>query len=251
MLSTCASAQEPLPRLELGASLFALNAPDYRGSESDDTYLFPIPYIKYRGERLRVDDGALGLFLNNPDLEITLSGNATVPVDGDTPEREGMEDLEPIFEIGPSLDYRFYRMEKSSWWVNLPLRFTYTIDSQFEHVGRVFQPRLEWRKPSRWLGDWKLGFNIGPVFASEEYHDYFYSVAASEATTDRPAYDADAGFSGIRTEFSYSKRIGKYWLGGFLRYDNLNNSEIEDSPLVLETESWLVGIALGWVFHER
>ena len=46
-------AQEPLPRLEVGVGMLALDSPDYRGSSESDTYLLPAPYIKYRGERLR------------------------------------------------------------------------------------------------------------------------------------------------------------------------------------------------------
>ncbi|MBT8433855.1 MAG: MipA/OmpV family protein, partial [Gammaproteobacteria bacterium] len=48
-----------------------------------------------------------------------------------------------------------------------------------------------------------------------------------------------------------SKRFGRYWLGGFVRYDSLRDAEIEDSPLVSDTESWTGGVALAWVFHER
>lgn len=250
LFTTSAIAQDALPRLELGASILALSAPDYRGAGSDSSYFIPIPYIKYRGDRLRVDEGAQGIFVNTDDLLITLSGNITLAVDDDTPERDGMDELDAILEIGPSFNYRFYRMENSAWWLDLPLRFAYTIDSDFEHIGQVFQPRLSWRKPATRLGEWKLRFNFGPLYASNEHHEYFYSVRATEATATRPAFDADGGFSGLRTEFTYSKRFGQYWLGGFVRYDNLRDAEIEDSPLVVETESWVTGIALGWIFHE-
>ncbi len=96
----------------------------------------------------------------------------------------------------------------------------------------------------------KLRYNFGPLYSSDAYHDYFYNVSADEATPTRPVYDADGGFSGYRTEFTFSKRIGEYWLGGFLRYDNLENSQIDDSPLVSETSSWMAGVGFAWVFHE-
>ncbi len=245
-----APAQGSLPRLEIGAGLIALEAPDYRGSSESDTYVLPTPYIKYRGERLRVDEGAQGVIFESPDLLFTLSGNLSLPADDDTPEREGMDELDAIIEIGPALNYRFYRLEHSAWWVDLPLRFAYTLDLDFDYIGAVFQPRLSWRKPMRRLGEWKLRFNIGPLFASNRYHEYFYSVSADEATASRPAYDAGGGFSGLRTEFTWSKRFGAYWLGGFLRYDDLDGAEIDDSPLVSDTRSWFGGIAIAWVFHE-
>jgi outer membrane scaffolding protein for murein synthesis (MipA/OmpV family) len=251
LLAGDALAQEALPRLEIGIGLFALSAPNYRGSTETSTYLLPAPYFKYRGDRVRVDDGAQGIIFESEDLLLTLSGNLSPPVDDDTPEREGMDELDATIEIGPALNYRFHRLQHSAWWVDLPLRFAYTVDSDPENIGYVFQPRLTWRKPATHLGEWKLRFNIGPLYASEDYHDYFYSVDSEDATPSRPAYSADGGFSGYRSEFTYSRRIGKFWLGSFVRYDNLSDSKIEDSPLVSETESWMVGGALAWVFHEK
>jgi outer membrane protein len=251
LISTGLLAQEPLPRLELGFGLFALSAPDYRGSSESSLYLLPAPYIKYRGDRVRVDEGADGIIFESPNLLFTLSGNLSVPADDDTPEREGMDDLDALIEFGPSLNWRFLRFERSAWWLDLPLRTAYTVNSDFDHVGYVFQPRLSWRRPATRLGEWKLRFNFGPLYMSDDHHDYYYAVGPGDVTATRPAFDPDGGFSGIRTEFTYSRRIGRYWLGGFLRYDNLNHSKIEDSPLVSETESWMGGIALAWVFHEE
>lgn len=246
-----AMAQEPLPTLEIGVGAIALNIPDYRGSADSSSYLLPTPYFKYRGDRLRVDDGAKGVIFESEDLLFTLSANFSFPVDDDTSEREGMDELDAIFEIGPAINYRFYRMQHSALWIDLPLRYGYTLDSEFDNIGYIFEPRLSWRKPATRLGEWKLFFSIGPLFANSDYHDYFYSVDPAEATSSRPAYQADGGYSGFRSTFAYSKRIGQYWLGGFIRYDNLDGAVIDDSPLVSENESWMGGIALAWVFHQR
>ena len=246
-----AADEAGLPRLELGVGLVGLEAPDYRGSREDSSYLIVAPYLKYRGDRVRVDDGAQGVLVDRPDLLLALSGNLSLPADEDTPEREGMDELDAILEIGPSLNYRFYQLADSAWWLDLPLRFAYTIDGNLESIGRVFQPRLSWRKPARALGEWKLRFNFGPVYSSEEHHEYFYSVAPDEAIAGRPAYDADGGYSGLRSEFTWSRRIGEYWVGGFVRYDSLRDAEIEDSPLVSESEAWMVGLGWAWVFLER
>ncbi len=242
---------EALPRLELGAGLVGLAAPDYRGSRDDSSYLILAPYIKYRGERVRVDEGAQGVLIERPDLLLTLSGNLSLPADEDTSEREGMDELEPIVEIGPSLNYRFHEYAASAWWIDLPLRFAYTIDGDLDSIGYVFQPRLSWRRPARALGDWKLRFNFGPVYSSEAHHEYYYSVAPADAIAGRPAYNADGGYSGLRTEFTWSRRFGAYWFGGFLRYDSLRDAEIEDSPLVSETDAWMAGLGWAWVFFER
>ena len=251
LITINAFAGDTLPLLEIGAGLVALSAPDYRGAETTSDYLLPAPYLKYRGERLRVDEGAEGLLIDQPDLILSLSGNLSLPVDDNIPEREGMDELDAIVEIGPSLEYRFLQLNKSAWWLDLPLRMAYTLDGNFDAIGYIFQPRLAWRRPATRLGETKLRFNIGPLYSSREHHDYFYSVDADETTPTRPLYTAEGGFSGFRTEFTYSRRIGEYWLGGFLRYDSLHNSVIEDSPLVLKRDAWMGGIGLAWVFHQK
>jgi outer membrane scaffolding protein for murein synthesis (MipA/OmpV family) len=251
MFAGIANAQDPLPKLELGVGLLALDVNDFPGSRHRSSYLLPIPYARYRGKRLRIDDGAQGVLLESSDLLITFSGDLSLPTDEDTPEREGMDDLQATFEVGPSLNYRIHPMQESAWWLDLPLRFAYTFDSDLDFVGTVFQPRLSWRKPEKRTGDWKFRFNTGPIFASSRYNDYYYSVGSNDATASRPEYESESGYSGWRSEFSTSKRIEKYRLGAFLRYNNLDNSVIDDSPLVSKTDSWGAGIALIWVFHER
>ena len=251
LLAGEALAQGPLPTLEIGAGVSAIRLPDYRGSANSSSYVLPFPYIKYRGDRLRVDGGAKGIIFESEDLLLTLSADLTLPPDDDTRDREGMDELDAIFEIGPALNYRFYPMQHSALWVDLPLRFGYTVNSDFEHIGYVFGPRLSWRKPATRLGESKIRLSIGPLFADHRYHDYFYSVDDADATATRPAYEADGGYSGLRSEFTYSKRIGRYWLGGFIRYDDMNGAVIDDSPLVSDNETWTAGIALAWVFYQR
>jgi outer membrane scaffolding protein for murein synthesis (MipA/OmpV family) len=216
-----------------------------------NTYLLPIPFLRYRGDRFRVDDGFHSIIFDNESLLLTLSGNLSLPTDEDTPERVGMDQLAATFEIGPSLNYRFYKLSQSAWWFDLPLRYAFTLDGRFDHIGWVFQPRLAWRMPATRLGDWALRFNLGPLFSSEQYHQYYYSVSSDDALPLRPAFQAEGGYSGIRTEFSYSRRFGKYRLGGYIRYDDLSGSVIEDSPLVSNTSAWLGGIVLTWVFHQK
>ncbi|MFT7556479.1 MAG: outer membrane protein [Planctomycetota bacterium] len=251
LLCSTAGAKEKLPALELGAGLISLTIPDYRGSSRSSSYLVPAPYIKYRGERFFIDGGAKGILFDRDDLLLTVSGNFTLPADSDTPEREGMEELDAIIEIGPSLNYRFINLANSTWSIDLPLRMAFTIEGNPDHIGQVFQPRITWRKSITRLEQWNLRFNFGPVYSSAAYHQYFYSVDADQALPSRPAFDADGGYSGLRTEFSFSRHFGKIWLGGFLRFDDLNHSVIDESPLVSEPESWLGGFGLSWVFHQK
>lgn len=247
-----ASANEDnLPKFEIGISLAALNLPHYRGATGSDSYLLPLPYLKYRGERFKIDNGIEGILPITNDLILSISGNGSVPVDEDSPEREGMEKLKGSLEIGPSLDYRLYRAKRSSLWLELPLRFGFTFESNSQAIGRVFHPRLAWDKPYLNKGDWKLRLAAGPMFASEQYHDYYYSVDPVDALLTRPAFQAEAGYSGLRADFTFSRRFEDYWFGGFIRYDNLNGSVIENSSLVSDNSAWTSGIAFTWVVHKR
>lgn len=239
-----------LPRLELGASLSMLDIPNYRGSQNSTTYVFPLPYIKYRGEKLKVDEGVQNIFLDSENLVLSLSGGGTLPVNEDNPERIGMEELDATMELGPSLDYRFARLGEGAMWLEFPLRLAFTFNSEFEHIGQIFQIRLAWRKPARRLQQWKLRAAFGPIYASSEFHDYYYSVSPDDAIAGRPAYRSESGYSGLRGTFSFSKRIDELWIGGFIRYDSLDNAVIEDSPLISEKDAWLAGLALGWVFSD-
>ena len=82
LLAGNAMAQEPLPKLELGIGALAISIPDYRGSSDSSLYLLPIPYIKYRGDRVRVDDGAQGIFFESENLAVSLSSNLALAGNG-------------------------------------------------------------------------------------------------------------------------------------------------------------------------
>ncbi len=69
--------------------------------------------------------------------------------------------------------------------------------------------------PSLWLeakdvANWDLSLGVGPIFASDRYQDYFYSVAPEFATPRRPAYDADRDYSGASILLGGSRRFQKF-----------------------------------------
>ncbi|MCK4708682.1 MAG: MipA/OmpV family protein [Gammaproteobacteria bacterium] len=238
-------------KLELGAGLFLLSAPDFIGSTSTQTQLLPFPFIKYRGERFSIDDGVEARLLKTPDLLLSISGNGTLPSSSGNAEREGMDILDATAEFGPSLEYRLTHNEDTSIWLEIPLRFAFSIGENTGYIGQVFNPKVAWRRPGHNKYDWKLRLATGLLYSDADYHSYYYNVTEKDALPDRPVYTADKGYTGSRTEFTYSRRFDKLWLGGFVRYDNLNSSVIEDSPLVSVSSNWTAGIALAWIFFEK
>jgi outer membrane scaffolding protein for murein synthesis (MipA/OmpV family) len=244
-----------LPLWEAGVGLSALSLPDYRGSAATSRYLLPVPYVRYRGEFLKADrDGLRGLLYAGDRVELNLSVNGTPPADSDdNSARAGMADLEPTLEIGPTVDFHLWRSPDDRMQLDfrLPLRAAITVESSPRHIGWLLWPalKLEVDDPPG-LPGWELDVQGGPVFSSSDYNSYFYSVGAADATAVRPEYSAAAGYSGAQARLSLTRRFARYWVGGYLRYDNLARAVFEDSPLVEKTSGVSAGLVLSWVFAE-
>jgi MipA family protein len=243
------------PLWEFGLGVGALGFADYRGADTGHVYPVPVPYFIYRGEYLRADrDGVRGLLLNQSWVELNLSVNATTPVRSrDTPARSGMPDLQPTVEIGPSLDFHLWRSEDRRVRLDLrmPVRAAFTVQAAPRFIGEFFAPRLNLDLLD--LGNhsgWNVGMLAGPLFASQRYHEYFYGVAPEYATTDRPAYQASAGYAGSESVLSVSKRFTRYWVGAFVRYDSLNRATFDASPLVRSNSYWAAGVGISWMIGQ-
>ena len=242
------------PLWELGMGLGALAAPDYRGSDEQRGYLLPVPYIIYRGEVMRIDrSGIYGRLVRTEKVKLDLSFDAGVPAKSDKNKaRAGMPDLDPTLEVGPSLEMCLGRScsTDSALQLRMPLRAVFATNfSRVDSVGWVFNPHINWDMnnigPS---GGWNLGIALGPVYASEKNHDYYYQVEGVYATPTRPAYNARAGYSGARLAAGLSKRYQRFWLGGFARYDDLSGVRFADSPLMRVPRSFMVGLGIAWFF---
>lgn len=245
---------DQLPLWEAGAGVAAVNLPDYRGSDQNRTYGFPIPYIIYRGERLKVDRQKVrGLLFTSDLAELDVSVSGSVPVRSkNNRARQGMPDLDPTLEIGPSVNVFLYRgmADKLSLELRLPLRAVESSDfHDVRHEGWLFQPHLNIDLKGVVPGPgWNLGVLAGPLFGSRGYHDYFYGVAPQFARPGRPAFEAGGGYSGMQFVAALSKRFQNYWVGGFIKADSLHGAAFADSPLVRRKYAIAGGIAAAWVF---
>ncbi len=240
------------PKIEWGPALALIHTPDYLGSSHSQTLLVPFPYLKYRGDILRIDDGIEARLFKKPGLVLSVSGNGSLPSTSQDNERSGMADLDALVEFGPSLEYRLLDEAEHSLWLELPLRQAISLGQSISTVGRVLTPRLAWRKADPGKFDWKLRLALGPIYADRNYLNHFYAVGAEDVTATRAEYQADSGgYHGFRIDFTYSRRIGTFWLGGFIRQDSLSGSVIENSPLVSQHENLTAGISLAWVISEH
>ncbi len=248
-------AAEEKPLWEVGFGVGGVSFPAYRGSDKVHNFLLPTPYFVYRGEFFKSDrHGIRGNLFESDRIELNLSLSASPPTKSDDVEvREGMPDLDSTLEFGPQLDLTLWRSDnqKRNLKLRMPVRAAFTVESSPEQVGWIFSPNLNLDitdLPA--LPGWNLGFLAGPIYATEDQHDYFYSVAPEYATATRPAYQADGGYSGSQFLMSLSKRFDHTWVGAFVRYDTLKGAEFEDSPLVEKQSFAAAGLAIAWIFGE-
>ena len=81
LMATPTFCAELYPLWELGAGIGGLTLPDYRGSDEQRNLLFPIPYLIYRGEILKVDRERIrGLLVKTETVELNFSLNGSPPV---------------------------------------------------------------------------------------------------------------------------------------------------------------------------
>lgn len=237
---------EATPLWEFGMGLAGLNFPHYRGSQNQQNYLLPFPYFVYRGERLKADrDGLRGILFQSKRILLDISMDGAVPVDSDDNTiRHGMPDLDSVFEIGPSLKIDI--VHNLSFIV--PVRAAFSTDVTHLNIhneGWLCHPKLGYVFENT-AHQLKVSMDIGPLYATQPYHDYYYSVDAQYATLGRSQYKASGGYSGLRMAASLSWQVKNVLIGAFIRYDDLKGSVFEDSPLVEQKYSLMAGFALSW-----
>ena len=248
-----ADADAP-PLWELGVMVAAARLPDYIGSDEYENYLYPLPYVIYRGEFLRADrDGIRGIFYRGKRFETNLSFWGNPPVPDDNEARQGMPELDAVGEGGPALRYYFYRR---GWKDHLFLQAAWRTAFSFDFDGGVDADYQGWNgdlnlnyqnKSSFEDQDLSFYFKAGLHFADSLYNEYFYGVPSQYATPTRNAFKADGGYSGFSVSTSvYKSFTPVFSLGFYARWNNVNSAVFEDSPLVREDNNYAVGCLAVW-----
>jgi outer membrane scaffolding protein for murein synthesis (MipA/OmpV family) len=255
-LAAAGAQAESLPLWEIGAGIAAISFPDYRGANERHTWVLPYPHIIYRGEFLQADEQRKrGLLFRSDRLELDVSVDGTVPVDSSKNDaRRGMPDLDATLEIGPALNVLMMESDNRKVRLELRLPVRAVLASDFSYIrdtGWVFQPNLnaDIRDPLGYAG-WNLGLLAGPVFSDKRYNRYFYAVDPAFATAARPAYSPGGGYGGSQFIAALSKRYREFWVGGFAKWDTLNDAAFVDSPLVKDRQLFSAGIAVAWILDQ-
>jgi MipA family protein len=237
-----------LPLWEVGGGVGVLSLPHYRGSAESHTWLLPVPYIVYRGRIFKADrEGARAVLYNSERVDFDLSAGASAPASSeDDDARRGMEDLKPTVELGPNMNLTLARGTDWKLDLRLPVRAAVTVERNPRMVGLISTPHVT--LDLHRIAGWNVGLQTGPVYADRRFNAHFYEVRSDQATAGRPAYRAGGGFGGWQALAAVSRRSGRWWAGGFVRFDSLHGAVFEDSPLVQRRQHWSGGFALAYVF---
>lgn len=247
---------EEKPLWELGVGLGLLQIPDYRGSDENRLYLLPYPYLIYRGDLLKIEEQRItGQIFKTDRILLSFSGYGSVPVkSSNNSARSGMPDLDPTFELGPSLKIKLWESKEDKYRsdLTLPVRAFFSTDfSSVRREGWVFGPRINFEKddliPDTGLN---LGVSIGPLFVDSGYHTYYYTVEQAYTTAERPAYSVGGGYSGTTLTIGLSKEYERFILSTFVSADFLQGAIFKDSPMVKRETSMMSGFSVSWIFYK-
>ena len=239
---------EPEPLWEFGVGTAGMHLPHYLGADQQSAYLIPIPYAIYRGDVVRADRGGLrGVIYDSENLDLKLSFSGSLPVNSkDNDAREGMDDLDWMLEVGPTLQYLMLDGGRQSLIAEWPVRAAFTVGDKFlYHQGWTTNPRL---RHQFYKGDWTLTTTAGPVFSDHRYHGYIYDVEQAFVTASRPFYNSGSGYTASRLSLSLKRHYRDYFVATSVSYYNLVGAENEGSPLVKQDHYLSFNVAFAWIF---
>ncbi|ATX78476.1 Outer membrane scaffolding protein for murein synthesis, MipA/OmpV family [Mariprofundus aestuarium] len=234
------------PLWEVGIAAGVASLPHYMGS--NERYLFgaPIPYLIYRGNRLKIDrSGIRRELLGFKDLNLDLSLGFGLPVRNSNRARAGMPDLKFSFQLGPRLNWRLLEDEQTKLTLRLPWRGV--INTSGSWLGWVSEPDLLLEHQASEI--MKVTLAAGLLYGSQGFHNTYYGVAPVYATAARPAYRAGAGLHSLSLttslRYQYSDSISLF---SAIRYRNLSPGVIVNSPLVKDKNYISATIGMAWSF---
>ena len=236
---------------ELGLGGAAVTYPSYIGSKSTNTFISPIPYIRYEGEKVSLKRGGFQYrFFDNDEITIDLSLGASLPVESENSNaRKGMEDLDFALEVGPRFNYKVYEDPKHKVTFKLPVRAVISTDIQnFERQGFLVAPNMNYKYNK---DDFQIKVKSGPIWADDDYHNYFYGVRQKDVTATRQSYDAQGGYNGYRNTISFRYKQNKWNYGAFVSHFNIEGASFDDSPLVETENALFLGTFISYTFYKN
>ncbi len=224
----------------------------YPGAKNTNRILLPAPYFTFRSAKFEIDRGIKGFLYHSKNMVLDISADFGLPVDSDdTLARKNMPDLDFMLQLGPSLELLLNDKNKNHFDVRfeIPLRVALVSDFRdVENIGYLLEPRISMNH--RRLGKTGLSHKatLGLKFATQDFHAYYYDVAAEFVTADRSEFTSAGGYGGSFVKYRISYKTSNFIYWAFARYQSLRGAEFVDSPLVVKDDYYLLGVGFAWVF---
>jgi len=239
---------ETRPLWEVGVMAGGVSMPAYPGAANHTSRALVLPFLIYRGEVLRSEQGTFGARLVHGDqYEVDVGFAGSLPASSkDTPARAGMPNLGTLAEFGPRLKVKLFDDgPEHQLRLDIPVRAVLELRSGVRQQGVAFEPELRWNQ--RLSGGWSVDTSAGLVWGDRSLNQYFYGVDAAYITPTRPAYTADAGLIATRLGMTvYKKLTPDVRLLGFARLDDYSSNANRSSPLFQKNSGTSVGVVLAW-----
>lgn len=92
---------------------------------------------------------------------------------------------------------------------------------------------------------------VDGYWSSGRYNSTYYGVAAADALADRPAFDAErAAYLGVSTRLYLIKSWQAWSVMGFISHQNMTDSPMAASPLVIKKEGLSAGAGLAYALWD-
>ena len=243
------------PKWEVGAFVAAFNTPLYPAAAENQSKFLPVPFVIYRGERLRVGEGGVikAMAVDKPRFKVDLSLGAAFAANSDDAKvREGMPDLDFIFEIGPEVSVMLTNTKQSETWLTFQLRQAFSTDfSSIDDRGYIFQPELSYQGKQLFGDNDSFKLTFSSSFATKKMHQYFYQVDEVYSTLERPNYNAKGGYLGsevtLVNRFEIRENISIFFSSNVGFYQGASN---EESPLFKKDFNYSFGLGLKWTLYQ-
>jgi MipA family protein len=251
ILCTGVHAEDPvkpseLPLWEIGVGGGGISQLAYPGADEQVNKAVALPYVVYRGKRLRSDADGTGLRAIRTDdfeLDLSLSGSLS---SGSKPlkAREGMDRLPTLVEFGPVARWYLNGREASHRITfELPVRGVFEVRDLGRHRGMSLEPEISLHHRDR--TGWSYGVGFSALLGDRRLGETYYEVKPEDALADRPAYDASSGLISWRLKTSLSRQLTPdLRVFGFARLESVAGAANKDSPLVRRTNGASMGVGL-------
>lgn len=241
------------PRWEVGAFALGVSQQAYPGSDTRLSRGLVLPYVIYRGDVLRADQGVAGLRAfktERLELDVGFAGAFGARAD-EVPARQGMPRLGTLVEFGPRLKWQLHDPGQTvfggRWRVEFPIRGVFDLRDSLARRGLAVEPELVFER--RMASGLRTSTSVSAIFGDQRLADTFYGVAPAYATAGRSAYGARAGLIGWRVGTTLSTHLSPDWrIFGFARIDSVAGAANTDSPLVRQTTGLTAGVGVSWTW---